>query len=320
MIESIRYFSLAKRIENITKGVIFGCSQFRFDYPYRSKLSKQLKPIVAVTCYKWRPYTSIYKMGPEDRKRQEFLMNKLKIQCKEVPVVRARRFDNACYIPGLNEIKDQYTDSEWKELCQELCREWGMELTEFMNAVGPHMVILGDTFANAPTLAHEFGHYLNTIGKGESGGQRAHEKYGSAGDNATIAGLVSAMGSTAGYGAAISTLKSIPQAKSGNATLSAIGFAISSGSQITKIFVSRPIIKAETYASTTGLKNLKLAGATDSEMDIFRKDLIGALSTYKDYYQNAPIINAGLKAIGAATMGTLANHYNNKYKDTIIIR
>jgi hypothetical protein len=262
---------------------------YKLSYNYTSKPAKELIRQVTATIYPYNYFNSIYSVSGDEKDKMTTQMNGLKAQCKEVPVVRAKRFNNACYIQDLDKISRSWIEADFEDLCA----EWGMDLAEFKKAIGPHIVILGDRYACPPVLAHEFGHYLNTIGKGEAKGYKAHQQYGSAMQNANAVSNLSQLGT---IGAAIS-------ARAG-ANIKTVGGVVGTSGivRLSEIALSRPVIIAESCASQTALKNLAKVGATEEELNSYKKSLKEALGTYKWAYQYIPAIVGGIKTLAGGGM------------------
>jgi len=286
MIDNIIF---SEETKSFSKFPVIKClGGYRLAYPYQSTPAKDLIRQVTVTIYPYSYFKSIYSLSGSDKENQLRQMNGLKAQCKEVPVVRAKRFNNACYIQDLDKISSRWIEAD----LEDLCAEWGMDLAEFKKAIGPHVVILGDRFACAPVLAHEFGHYLNTIGKGEAKGYKAHQQYGKASMNTQIANKVSDLSL---YGGVITGVHG------GIKTAGAI--EVGSGLlRLSEIALSRPVIIAETCASQTAMKNLEKVGATPEELGEYRKSLKEALGTYKWAYRYIPAIMGGITSIGGGAL------------------
>jgi len=251
--------------------------------PGESRISKKLAPQITITAYPYTPPRSIYDplITAEEKSRHLLLMSKLRKQCNEVPVIRAKKFNNACYIQKLNEIKA--SEEEWRQFCN----DWGMDYDEFINNIGPHMVIIGDSFATAPTLAHEFGHYINTINHGTHKGYVAHKYYG-------LGVRLNRLGSIINTLTVLSALWDSPKGRKEFESHLKTRSDIYSITSLFKIASATPVLIAEAAASQTGLLNLARVGATESELTTFKKDLKGAYGTYKQYYMWFPIIKMSI--------------------------
>jgi len=293
MIDNIIF---SEETKSFSKFPVIKClGGYRLSYPYQSTPAKELIRQVTATIYPYNYFKSIYTISGTEKENQLKQMNGLKAQCKEVPVVRAKRFNNACYIQDLDKISSSWIESDFEDLCA----EWGMDLVEFKKAIGPHMVILGDRYACAPVLAHEFGHYLNTIGKGEAKGYKAHQRYSSAVRNTRNANAIS--GGIL-YGASIiSKVKVNDKPIVNYKTLGGI-VGTSGLVRLSEIALSKPVIIAETCASQTAMKNLEKVGATPEELGEYRKSLKEALGTYKWAYQYIPAIIGGITSIGGGAL------------------
>lgn len=286
MIDNIIF---SEETKSFSKFPVIKClGGYRLSYPYQSTPAKELIRQVTATIYPYNYVKSIYNLSGSDKENQLRQMNGLKDQCKEVPVVRAKKFNNACYIQDLDKISNTWMESDFEDLCT----EWGMDLAEFKKAIGPHVVILGDRFACAPVLAHEFGHYLNTIGKGEARGYKAHQQYDIASRNTQIVDDVSKLSL---FGGVIPTI-------SGDKKSAGV-FAVGSGLlRLSELALSRPVIIAETCASQTAIKNLEKVGATSEELGEYRKSLKEALGSYKWAYRYIPAILGSITSIGGGAL------------------
>lgn len=270
---------------------------------FKSKLGKALTPIVDFTSFKFTPLPSIYSLTiDEGRKKREIqLMDRLKSLCIGVPVIRARKLDNACYLPQFDKIISEYNFTD--EDIMELCKEWGMDFDEFKSNLGPHMVVLGDKYANACILAHEFGHYKNTIGEGELEGKILHEKYGPHGQSADINYIYAMM--INGVGNLCSIYGAVKKSKAG-ATSAAVASASSAILKGISVHYGNTVIKAEQCATQTGLKMLTEIKTTQEEWDAYRLNLEGALDTYIKYYRSSRKGSMWIDIIKAISEGLIA--------------
>jgi len=238
---------------------------------FHSKIGKSVLPAIKMTAYKYTPYPSALTSNDAKFKaRQLDLIKKLKKKVPEVPVILATRFNNACYIPNWDKITEKWGDDDLKEFCREI----GADYDEVKKHIGPNVVFLGKNFYNAPTLAHEIGHYLNTYDRGEPGGQRAHRLYGR---RRSTSNTMQSLGLVSGFAGGALML-------AGNPLAGSIAALISAGFTGLAALVARPILVAEKSASITGLRLLRSIGITEEEYKDYLQDLSRAFGTYKVHY------------------------------------
>jgi len=283
---------------------------FKFDYPSKSRLALRLFPMVAMTCKK-TPYLrpSAFSMNSMDKERELYLMNEILKLDREVTLTMCTNFYlNGFYTSGLDKmIKDcaEYYGVTEEDIAKEYCKEYGINLNEFMRNLGPHMIIIDKSIWNASTLAHEFGHYLNTIGKGEVKGHKAHQNLMTARDRFN----------KSWYLGIILNLSTFVAGGFTKFKLAAILQGLSSLNSAARILITKPIIDAEYYATYTGLKLLKEIGSTEDELKLFKEDLYGpyALDSYKRHYRRDQIKNSLIHA-GIATGSYLLDKSNKQNK------
>jgi len=256
---------------------------------FHSKIGKSILPAIKMTAYKYTSYPSA--LTTDDAKfkaRQLDLIKKLKKKVPEVPVILATKFNNACYVPNWDKMVEKWGDNDLKEFC----REMGVDYDEVKKNMGPNVVFLGKNFYNAPTLAHEFGHYLNTYDRGEPGGKRAHELYGK---RVVTSNSMQSVGLISGFAGGALML-------SGNPLAGSIAALISAGFTGLAALVSKPILTAEKSASITGLKLLRSVGISEEEYKDYLQDLSKAFGTYKAHYirfnSRASAVTGTVGAIG----------------------
>jgi len=291
MIELIRYTSETKNfsIPSIQSvAAIKEVSDYLNNLRFTSKVGKIVLPMILITAYKFEPLPSALstKVTDEYKKRQLYLIDQLKKKVPELPIIIANRFENACYVGDLDKIVEKYGEDELRKFCKEL----GADFEEVKSKLGPHMIFMGRKYYAAPILAHEIGHYLNTVGRGEEGGQEAHKVYGKRYKASTI------MHNTAvisGTGAELyAYVRGVNKATIG--TLFG-----SSGLFIAAMVVGKPVLVAEKSASLTGLGLLKSIGVTDDEYYEYEDNLRQAYQTYVTVFKTMKITGAITSAANA---------------------
>lgn len=257
-----------------------GVPQFGF----KSKLGRLLSPAISFTSFKFTPLPPLSDMEGEELKHMTEIYEGLMKQAPTVPVIDALSFPNACYVHKLDEIVDKVGDDELKKFCKEL----GADYNLVKSKLGPHMIFMGIKFKNPCILAHEFGHYWNTIGQGgKVGGKLAHDLYGPAARTANALNLASFMSGL------INILGGFERGGDIDFTLR----SINTYGQLGVTLVTIPIIRAEHAATSTGLDNLKKCGATSEDLIAFKKCLKGAFGTYLVGYTVMPLLFGLIKLV-----------------------
>lgn len=251
--------------------------KLKTDFIFRSKLARFITPQIITTCVKYNYLESIYTAPKPIGTRWNILMNNLKRQFPEVPVIRARRFFNAFYTSDLDKIIPSMNESD----IDSFCKEFGIDKSELLNNLSPHMVVMGDALANPATLAHELGHYYNTIGKGSPAAKKAHDKYASATKRSVRNKALGLLTLGTGIATEVINLTSGVDLS----MLASIQSYVSSGLYSSAILLSTPVLEAEKYASKSGLEFLIKAGSTKEELDLFEYDLDQAYNTYRKFYR-----------------------------------
>jgi hypothetical protein len=267
---------------------IKGPWKFQLTMSTESPLTKIVMNQIELTTYKFRMPVPISELTGEYKVRGMQVYAELKKQCKEVPVIEpCTKFNNACYFHGLDEVVNNLPERERDYQLKLFCNDFGADFESVKNNLGPHMVFMGERFMSPEVLAHEFGHYLNTIGKGEPDGDKVHAKYGKATSRARFLKMV---GNT-------SALVSMMTSKDRTSTPIVLGGAALSFAAVP--LMSRPIILSEMKASQTGMKNLIKAGAAKEDLIEYDKFMKGAFGTYKTAYVTLPLIHAAIYGTGA---------------------
>lgn len=276
---SILKFNSNSDIKKFEPAVTFECD-----------LAKALRPQVLFTSFKWAPLPGIYDVESKAEKdKLEKIYNKLKTLIPEVPVIRAKYFQNAALITGLDDLVKKYGD----RILTHLCKEWGMDETEFKNKLTHYMIIVGDRFAHPSVLAHEYGHYLCQVGRGVEGGLDAHGKY-------AVSKIINHF-EIPSYFIRISSvilarIQEDPMVLEGGLALDSIYKAV-------QLYYGKYIIKAEKCASDTGLKLLSDSGCSPEDLKLFELNLNGALQTYITSYRWNTIKKLGVNAILGGAIG-----------------
>lgn len=295
-------------------------ANIKFGYNPKSRIAIALTPIVMATCFKWTPMPSIYgnNVDSQYKKRQIELMNKLKQLHKEVPVLKATKFENACYVGDFDQFVDHLVEQYgWgkDDILKEFADEWGLDFKEFKAKLGPDMVFLGIHYTNAPILAHEFGHYMNGRGKASPEGKKYHDLYSSSYQWGVMMGALAQLSDIGTTG--ITLYQSGKLTADGvKAAYNALGIGLTASGtcNFLGVYKAMPVIKAETYASRWALKELSDFGVEGEELKEYKDSLIGALGTYKKGFMYIPLLKGGLKIAGAVASQVLKHHtkFNGK--------
>lgn len=251
-----------------------------------------IAPAIAITRYGLIPDRTVYTVGVEG-KRESYLINKLKKLIPEVPVLMSQTFNNACHIPNLDKaidaIREKYGDEAANQVISDLAKQLGIDSKILLNNLGPNIIVLGRDFTSAAVLAHEIGHYLNTIGRESPAGYDAHKKYGRSKRMFKVLDKLSGIS----YLSAIILCKfALP--------ISLIIALASAGLNLTSVIMAHPIIKAETSASKTALKLLIRIQVTPEELVYYRDQLVDALKSYKKPYRWRPLLKSAAKGTTVA--------------------